>query len=78
MVFIGGLATVETRKRLLEREELTSKETLEAAEALERAPRNPEVTAQMRRMEEQYDKKQELPVIFAELQCVDLRKEHHG
>ncbi|PIO61098.1 hypothetical protein TELCIR_17388 [Teladorsagia circumcincta] len=36
MVFIGGLASVETRKRLLERENLTSKEALEAAEAFER------------------------------------------
>ncbi|XGW25012.1 hypothetical protein V3C99_006445, partial [Haemonchus contortus] len=36
MVFIGGLTSVETRKRLLERENLTSKETLEAAEAFER------------------------------------------
>ncbi|VDL82659.1 unnamed protein product [Nippostrongylus brasiliensis] len=36
MVFIGGLQSVETRKRLLEREELSSKEVLEAAEAFER------------------------------------------
>nr|CDJ97739.1 Zinc finger domain containing protein [Haemonchus contortus] len=40
MVFIGGLASVETRKRLLEREELTSKEVLEMAEAVERVGKN--------------------------------------
>ncbi|KAK6019600.1 hypothetical protein OSTOST_14756 [Ostertagia ostertagi] len=40
MVFIGGLASVETRKRLLERENLTSKEALEAAEAFERVGKN--------------------------------------
>ncbi|VDL79897.1 unnamed protein product, partial [Nippostrongylus brasiliensis] len=36
MVFIGGLQSVETRKRLLKRGELTSKEALEQAEAYER------------------------------------------
>ncbi|VDO04355.1 unnamed protein product [Haemonchus placei] len=36
MVFIGGLASVDTTKRLLERENLTSKEALEAGEAFER------------------------------------------
>ncbi|KAK6011873.1 hypothetical protein OSTOST_23028 [Ostertagia ostertagi] len=40
MVFIGGLASLETRKRLLERENLTSKEALEAAEAFERVGKN--------------------------------------
>ncbi|VDL65922.1 unnamed protein product, partial [Nippostrongylus brasiliensis] len=40
MVFIGGLASVETRKRLLEKEELTSKEALEQAEAFERVGAN--------------------------------------
>uniref|UniRef100_A0A0N4XJ69 Gag protein n=1 Tax=Nippostrongylus brasiliensis TaxID=27835 RepID=A0A0N4XJ69_NIPBR len=40
MVFIGGLASVETRKRLLEKEELTSKEALEQAEAIERVGAN--------------------------------------
>ncbi|KAK6043945.1 hypothetical protein COOONC_18550 [Cooperia oncophora] len=36
MVFIGGLLSVDTRKRLLEKEDLTSKEALEQAEAFER------------------------------------------
>nr|CDJ83443.1 Putative tick transposon [Haemonchus contortus] len=36
MVFIGGLQSLETRKRLLEKEDLTSKEALEQAEAWER------------------------------------------
>ncbi|XGW10387.1 hypothetical protein V3C99_012129 [Haemonchus contortus] len=40
MVFIGGLTSVETRKRLLEREILTSKEALEDAEAFERVGKN--------------------------------------
>ncbi|XGW19810.1 hypothetical protein V3C99_003555 [Haemonchus contortus] len=40
MVFIGGLLSVETRKRLLEKEELTSKEALEQAEAFERVGEN--------------------------------------
>lgn len=40
MVFIGGLSSIETRKRLLEREELTSKEALEQAEAYERVGAN--------------------------------------
>lgn len=40
MVFIGGLLSVETRKRLLEKEELSSKEVLEAAEAFERVGKN--------------------------------------
>ncbi|VDO63673.1 unnamed protein product, partial [Haemonchus placei] len=40
MVFIGGLASVETRKRLFEREELTSKEVWETAEAVERVGKN--------------------------------------
>lgn len=42
MVFIGGegLSSVETRKRLLEKEELSSKEVLEIAEAFERVGRN--------------------------------------
>ncbi|EYC19104.1 hypothetical protein Y032_0025g1175 [Ancylostoma ceylanicum] len=40
IVFIGGLASVETRKRLLEKEHLTSKEALEVAEAFERVGKN--------------------------------------
>lgn len=36
MVFIGGLASVDTRKRLLEKEQLAAKEALETAEAFER------------------------------------------
>lgn len=35
MVFIGGLLCVETRKRLLEKEELSSKDALEAAESFQ-------------------------------------------
>nr|CDJ91781.1 hypothetical protein LOC100635881 [Haemonchus contortus] len=35
MVFIGGLLSIETRKRLLEKEQLSSKEALEQAEAFE-------------------------------------------
>lgn len=40
MVFIGGLTSVDTRKRLLEKEHLTSKEALEIAEAFERVGLN--------------------------------------
>uniref|UniRef100_A0A7I4XW25 CCHC-type domain-containing protein n=1 Tax=Haemonchus contortus TaxID=6289 RepID=A0A7I4XW25_HAECO len=40
MVFIRGLASVDTRKRPLERENLTSKEALEAGEAFERVGKN--------------------------------------
>lgn len=40
MVFIGGLQSLETRKRLLEKEDLTSKEALEQSEALERVDVN--------------------------------------
>lgn len=40
MVFIGGLASVDTRKRLLEIKELTSKKALEQAETFERLGAN--------------------------------------
>ncbi|XGW28653.1 hypothetical protein V3C99_008437 [Haemonchus contortus] len=39
MVFIGRLASMDTRNRLLERESLTSKEALEAVEAFGRLKR---------------------------------------
>lgn len=40
MVFIGGLQSLDIRKRLLEKEELPSKEALEQAETLERVGTN--------------------------------------
>lgn len=48
MIFIGGLKSIETRKRLLEKEELTSKEALEVAKAFERV-KTPKCTASKRR-----------------------------
>lgn len=40
MVFIGGIGSLDTRKRLLEKEEMTAKEALEIAEAFERVGKN--------------------------------------
>ena len=40
LVFIGGISSLETRKRLFEKEDLTSKQALEIAEAFERVGQN--------------------------------------
>ncbi|RCN39548.1 hypothetical protein ANCCAN_14520 [Ancylostoma caninum] len=45
MIFIGGLASVETRKRLLEKEHFTSEEALEVAEAFERVEKKTRCTS---------------------------------